>query len=88
MFRNPLTDTLVVVLILLLFFGPKRLPALARGLGDGIREFKDSIGGRSDDEGERPALTEAQAAETAPEAQATETATRAEAGSESSTVER
>jgi Sec-independent protein translocase protein TatA len=55
MFRNPLTDILVVLFIVLLFFGPKRLPAL----GHGLREFKDSItGGSSDeDETERPALT-------------------------------
>jgi TatA/E family protein of Tat protein translocase len=59
MFRNPLTDILVVLFIVLLFFGPKRLPAL----GQGLREFKDSItGGSSDeDEAERPELTSAAA---------------------------
>lgn len=57
MFRNPLTDVIVVLVIVLLFFGPKRLPAL----GQGLREFKDSITGGSDDEdeAERPALTPA-----------------------------
>jgi Sec-independent protein translocase protein TatA len=59
MFRNPLIDIIVVVFIVLLFFGPKRLPAL----GQGLREFKDSItGGSSDeDETERPELTSAAA---------------------------
>jgi len=31
-------------------FGPKRLPGLGKQLGKGMREFKESIGGESDDE--------------------------------------
>jgi sec-independent protein translocase protein TatA len=54
-FTKPYADALIVLLIVLLFFGPKRLPALGRSLGDGLREFKDSIGGKSDDE-QRPEL--------------------------------
>ncbi len=46
-FRSPYADALIVVLVLLLFFGPKRLPALGRSLGHGMREFKDSISGKS-----------------------------------------
>jgi sec-independent protein translocase protein TatA len=58
MFRNPTTDLLVVLAIVLLIFGPKRLPSLGRQLGQGLREFKDSITGKSDDsEDERPAIT-------------------------------
>ena len=35
---------LVAILVLgLLMFGPKRLPELGKGLGDGIRSFKDSL---------------------------------------------
>ena len=34
---------LVVLLIALLVFGPKKLPELGKGLGDGIRSFKDSM---------------------------------------------
>lgn len=34
---------LVILFIALLVFGPKKLPELGRGLGDGIRSFKDSI---------------------------------------------
>jgi sec-independent protein translocase protein TatA len=41
-------DVLVVLLIVLLFLGPKRLPGLGRSLGSGIREFKDGITGSSD----------------------------------------
>jgi sec-independent protein translocase protein TatA len=52
MFRSPLIDALVVVVILLLIVGPKKLPQLGRGLGDGMREFKEGITGdhKHDDE--------------------------------------
>jgi sec-independent protein translocase protein TatA len=55
-FTKPYADALIVLLIVLLFFGPKRLPALGRSLGDGLREFKDSIGGKSHDSDEHPEL--------------------------------
>jgi sec-independent protein translocase protein TatA len=35
-------EMIVIVLVVLLFFGAKRIPDLARGLGKGIREFKDA----------------------------------------------
>ncbi len=59
MFRNPTTDLIVILVIVLLIFGPKRLPGLGKQLGQGIREFKDSITGDSDhsDEQERPEIT-------------------------------
>lgn len=51
MFRNPTTDLIVVLVIVLLIFGPKRLPGLGKQLGQGLREFKDSVtGGDSDDD--------------------------------------
>ena len=44
-------ELVVLLVIVLLIFGPKRLPGLGRQLGPGMREFKDSItGGRSDDD--------------------------------------
>ena len=59
-YTKPLWDLLIVVLILLLFFGPKRLPALGRSLGEGMREFKDSITGKSkQSEDEQPQITAA-----------------------------
>jgi sec-independent protein translocase protein TatA len=62
MFRNPTADLLVVLLIVLLIFGPKRLPGLGKSIGHGIREFKDGITGKSTpDEEERPELTAASA---------------------------
>src|SRR5439155_25863373 len=43
-------ELLIILVILLLIFGPKRLPGLGRQLGSGMREFKDSITGKSRDE--------------------------------------
>jgi sec-independent protein translocase protein TatA len=48
-------EIIVVLIIALIVFGPKRLPELGRSLGRGIREFRGSIGGDHDDEDERPA---------------------------------
>jgi sec-independent protein translocase protein TatA len=39
----------IVLLIVLVIFGPKRLPGLGRSLGSGMREFKDSLTGKSKD---------------------------------------
>jgi sec-independent protein translocase protein TatA len=65
MFRNPTTDLIVVLLIVLLIFGPKRLPGLGKQLGDGIREFKDGITGHHDDEeADRPAIAPSTASPT------------------------
>ena len=47
----------VILLVLLLIFGPKRLPEMGRSLGRGMREFKDSITGKDDDEPERVELS-------------------------------
>ena len=61
LFAKPWADALIVLIVVLLFFGPKRLPSLGRSLGEGMREFKDSITGKSkseDEEAERPAVTE------------------------------
>jgi sec-independent protein translocase protein TatA len=49
------TELIIVLVIVLLIFGPKRLPGLGKQLGSGMREFKDSIsgkGGRDDDDDE------------------------------------
>jgi sec-independent protein translocase protein TatA len=60
MFRNPTTDLIVVLVIVLLILGPKRLPGLGKSLGQGMREFKDGITGDSKDE-EKAAITPASA---------------------------
>jgi sec-independent protein translocase protein TatA len=43
-------ELLIVLGIVVLIFGPKRLPGLGRQLGSGMREFRDSIRGKSDDD--------------------------------------
>lgn len=43
-------EMLILLVVLLLVFGPKRLPEMGRQIGKGMREFKDSIGGDSVDE--------------------------------------
>jgi sec-independent protein translocase protein TatA len=45
-------EVALLLLVLLLLFGPKRLPEMGRGLGRGMREFKDSVTGRAVDERE------------------------------------
>ena len=42
----------IILVIVLVIFGPKRLPGLGRSLGSGMREFKDSITGKTKDSDE------------------------------------
>jgi len=39
----------VIALVILLLFGAKKLPELAKGLGQGIREFKGAVDGVKDE---------------------------------------
>lgn len=44
------THLIFVLIVALLFLGPKRLPSAGRALGQGLREFRSSVtGGRADD---------------------------------------
>jgi sec-independent protein translocase protein TatA len=45
-----LPELIVLGLVVLLVFGPKRLPEMGRSLGRGMREFKDSVTGDVKDE--------------------------------------
>ncbi len=57
----------ILLLLLLLIFGPKRLPEMGRSLGKGIREFKESITGNDkDDEPDAAPPAELPPAEEAP----------------------
>ncbi len=38
-----LTEILVILLIVVIFFGGKKIPELMRGMGRGVREFKDAM---------------------------------------------
>ena len=50
------TGIVVIIVVLLIVFGPKRLPEIGRSLGRGMREFKDSVTGSDKDERERAEL--------------------------------
>jgi sec-independent protein translocase protein TatA len=70
MFHNPLADGVVIVVVLLLFFGPKRLPMLSRSIGESVKEFKGGITHNHDSDDEKSEITAH-----APEAQPTSTTT-------------
>jgi sec-independent protein translocase protein TatA len=48
MFGLGFGEILIVLLIALIFIGPKKLPELAKGLGKGIRDFQNAAKGFSD----------------------------------------
>ena len=55
-------EIIVILIIALVVFGPKRLPELGRSMGKGIREFRGSITGNDDDEDEEtPRIERSQA---------------------------
>ncbi len=66
-----LPEILVVLVIALIVFGPKRLPELGRSLGKGIREFRGSMSGEHEDEEDRE-MRELHQAKAAAEAEAVE----------------
>jgi len=47
-------ELLIILVVVLVIFGPKRLPGLGKQLGTGMREFKDSISGKDDERGDEP----------------------------------
>lgn len=46
--RGP--ELIVILVIVLLLFGGKKLPELMKGLGKGVKEFKDASNGTNDEE--------------------------------------
>jgi sec-independent protein translocase protein TatA len=51
-------ELVIILVVVLVIFGPKRLPDLGRSLGRGMREFKDSVTGKDDDKLEIPDTAE------------------------------
>jgi len=45
-----LPEVLIFLVVVLLLFGASRVPEIGRSLGKGMREFKDAVSGRDDDE--------------------------------------
>jgi sec-independent protein translocase protein TatA len=67
-------EILILLLVALLLFGPKRLPEMGRSLGKGLREFKDSVTGNDKDD--RPAEVPAELPSAAVESRAAESRER------------
>ena len=47
--RIGMTEIIIIALIVLLLFGGKKIPELMKGLGKGVRSFKDGINGKDDE---------------------------------------
>ena len=72
-------ELVVILVVVLLLFGAKRLPELGRSLGSGMREFKDSVTGKdSDDDKHRTELEAGEADKPADAATRTEAPVEAE----------
>lgn len=46
-----IAEILVILLILLLLFGGRKIPELMKGLGKGVKSFKEGMNGKDDDAG-------------------------------------
>ena len=54
--RIGLTEILLIAAIIMLLFGAKKIPELMRGMGRGVKEFKDGMEGKTEDKsGEKQA---------------------------------
>ena len=51
-------EIVIIVLAVLLLFGGKKIPELMRGLGKGVKSFKDGVNGVPDDEKKDETKTE------------------------------
>jgi sec-independent protein translocase protein TatA len=48
---------ILIAIVALIFFGPRKLPELGKGLGEGWRGFRDGLKGGTTDEAAKPAET-------------------------------
>jgi sec-independent protein translocase protein TatA len=48
------TEILIIVLVILIFFGARKIPEIAQGFGKGIREFKKAVKDTGEDEKKGP----------------------------------
>jgi sec-independent protein translocase protein TatA len=67
-------EIIIVLVIVLVIFGPKRLPDLGKSLGRGMREFKDSVTGKDK---EQEQLESSKTVDEKPDASATTATTTA-----------
>lgn len=59
-------EIIIVLIIALVIFGPKRLPELGNSLGRGIREFRSTVSGDKGDEDDEPRRLDAPGGEATP----------------------
>ena len=65
-------EIVVLLVLALIIFGPKRLPELGKSLGKGIREFRSSVSGEKEEDEEDEELRELQQSKAKAEADAIE----------------
>ncbi len=53
MFGIGTQELIFIVLIVLLLFGGKKIPEMMKGLGKGVRSFKDGMNGIDDESGDK-----------------------------------
>lgn len=53
-----LSEILLISLVILLFFGGKKIPEMMKGLGKGVKSFKDGMSGKGDDNEESKSTKE------------------------------
>ncbi|HIE30101.1 MAG: twin-arginine translocase TatA/TatE family subunit [Candidatus Poribacteria bacterium] len=58
------TELIIIFLIVLVLFGARRIPDIAKGLGKGIKDFKSALQEDSDDNSRSESKTESQQSET------------------------
>lgn len=56
-----LSHILILSAVLIVFFGPSRLPGLAKAMGEGIRDFKKSLNGEDDQPQKKPEIEKTKA---------------------------
>jgi sec-independent protein translocase protein TatA len=52
MFGIGFQEIVIIALVVLLFFGGKKIPELMKGLGKGVRSFKDGMNGKESENDE------------------------------------
>jgi sec-independent protein translocase protein TatA len=57
MFGLGLQEILIIALIILLFFGGKKIPEMMKGLGKGVKSFKEGMNGTDDADGKEDVKT-------------------------------
>ncbi len=85
-FGISLPELLILLVVLLLVFGAKRLPEMGRSLGKGMREFKDGVSGAEESVPTTPTPTKVELTPPAPEPSPPSSTSHSEPESERQTV--